>query len=67
MQVKHFIYSCTEKKKKKKKLRLYISPVFSRRRNRKGPLRPGVRDGDDEDDWPAQKHHQPAGGMHTRR
>ncbi len=26
---------------------------------------PGVRDGDDEDDWPAQEHHQSVGSVHT--
>ena len=33
--------------------------------NRERPVGPDLRDGNDEDDWKTQEHHQPAGGLHT--
>lgn len=33
--------------------------------NRERPVGPDLRDGDDEDDWKTQEHHQPAGGLHA--
>lgn len=36
-------------------------------RDRERPVRPDLRNGDDEDDREAQEHHQPAGGLHAGR
>lgn len=40
---------------------------FYSRRHREGPVRSHLRDGNDEDYWQTQEHHQLAGGLHTGR